>query len=420
MVLCNYATMTVTAKIVYYGPGLGGKTTNLNYIYRRTSRELRGEMISLNTETERTLFFDLLPIAAGPIGDFKAQVQLYTVPGQIFYKPMRKIVLEGADGLVFVADSQPSMRESNRESFNDLLANLKALGLSLEEIPLVIQYNKRDLGGVLSVDEMNAALNPQRKYPWYEASALNGQGVFATLEAISKLSFRALRRRLLGERTAAATGSLAGPATPTPASPAVPSDGQLAGTRAPVAARAATAPAPTQTPVPAPTPVPALNRAAAPLAARTPAPEPARAPAPAPRPEGWEITFEETATSSRRPKVEEVRVRFDLDVNAELEKLQRQVKGGKAPAPITPPVPRPAPPSPAPAPAPGPPRELSRRFDLEVPRQDLKRLRRVVLSLRPEDASRKSLGPSQEYALDLEEADLEGLLLALKIQLKGR
>src|SRR5687767_11872015 len=199
MVLCNCAEMTLTAKIVYYGPGLGGKTTNLNHIHRNTLRESRGEMVSLNTDTERTLFFDLLPISAGALGGFKALVQLYTVPGQVFYNAMRKIVLNGADGIVFVADSQSSVKEVNRQSFDNLKANLREAGLGLDAVPLVLQYNKRDLPEVLSVEELNELLNPEGRYEWFEASAAQGRGVFETLEGISKLTFRAVRERFLGE-----------------------------------------------------------------------------------------------------------------------------------------------------------------------------------------------------------------------------
>src|SRR5437764_567401 len=145
MVFFNYATMQMAAKIVYYGPGLCGKTTNLHYIYAKTSPQSRGEMVSLETETDRTLFFDLLPIDVGVIGGFKTRLQLYTVPGQVFYNTTRKLVLKGVDGIVFVADSQAAMLDANRESFQNLRENLKDIGLVLDDIPLIVQLNKRDL-----------------------------------------------------------------------------------------------------------------------------------------------------------------------------------------------------------------------------------------------------------------------------------
>jgi mutual gliding-motility protein MglA len=198
MVFFNYATMQMAAKIVYYGPGLCGKTTNLQHIYQKTSSKSRGEMVSLETETDRTLFFDLLPLDVGNIAGFKTRFQLYTVPGQVFYNSTRKLVLRGVDGIVFVADSQLPMLDANLESFNNLGANLAELGLNIDEIPLVFQYNKRDLKNVLPVDDLNRSLNP-RGLPYFEASALQGNGVFETLKGISKATLIMLRRRALGE-----------------------------------------------------------------------------------------------------------------------------------------------------------------------------------------------------------------------------
>ena len=171
MVFFNYATMQMAAKIVYYGPGLCGKTTNLHVIYARTSPNSRGEMVSLETETDRTLFFDLLPLDVGVIGGFKTRLQLYTVPGQVFYNTTRKLVLKGVDGMVFVADSQRPMLEPNRESLKNLRENLAGMGLSLEEIPWVLQYNKRDLPNILDVEELQQALNPDRSVESFESSA---------------------------------------------------------------------------------------------------------------------------------------------------------------------------------------------------------------------------------------------------------
>src|SRR5437879_12802745 len=169
MVFFNNATMQMAAKIVYYGPGLCGKTTNLHHIYAKTSPQSRGEMVSLETETDRRLFFDLLPLDVGVIGGFKTRLQLYTVPGQVFYNTTRKLVLKGVDGIVFVADSQRPMLDPNRESLKNLRENLLEIGLRLDEIPKVFQYNKRDLSNILSVDEMNDVINPNRLIECHEA-----------------------------------------------------------------------------------------------------------------------------------------------------------------------------------------------------------------------------------------------------------
>jgi hypothetical protein len=191
--------MQMAAKIVYYGPGLCGKTTNLHYIYAKTSPQSRGEMVSLETETDRTLFFDLLPIDVGVIGGFKTRLQLYTIPGQVFYNTTRKLVLKGVDGLVFVADSQVAMQDANAESFHNLRENLAEIGLKLDDIPLVIQLNKRDLPSVAPVDQMIARLDPDGRYEKMESIAATGVGVFETLKLISKLTLRTLRSRMTGD-----------------------------------------------------------------------------------------------------------------------------------------------------------------------------------------------------------------------------
>ncbi len=182
MVLINKAINEVTVKLVYYGPGLCGKTTNLEKIYGNPKLENKGKMISMSTETDRTLFFDFMPMELGTIGGQKVRVQLYTVPGQVFYDATRKLVLRGADGVVFVADSQDTMRDSNIDSLENLKTNLRINRLDPEKIALVFQYNKRDLPNVDSVDDMTAYLNPGNA-PVVEASAINGMGVTATLRA---------------------------------------------------------------------------------------------------------------------------------------------------------------------------------------------------------------------------------------------
>ncbi len=195
MVFIHTATRQMVAKIVYYGPGLSGKTTNLEWIYRHTHPRSRGEMVSLETEADRTLFFDLLPLEVGMISGFRTRFQLYTVPGQVFYNSTRKLVLRGVDGLVFVADSQRPMMEANIESLQNMRDNLRALEIDPDTVPLVFQYNKRDLHNVEDVETLNRVLNP-RQFPYFEAIAIQGVGVFETLKAIAKLTLVSVRKRL--------------------------------------------------------------------------------------------------------------------------------------------------------------------------------------------------------------------------------
>lgn len=206
MVFFNHATRQMTTKIVYYGPGLCGKTTNLNTIYARTAQKARGEMVSLNTETDRTLFFDLLPLEVGMVGGFKAKLQLYTVPGQVFYNSTRKLVLKGVDGIVFVADSQVPMLDANKESLQNLSDNLKELGLHLEDIPMVFQWNKRDLKNIVPVEVLEAELNPKGHLS-FQTIAQDGTGVFETLRGITKLALAHIKTNQLGE-TAVGKGPL--------------------------------------------------------------------------------------------------------------------------------------------------------------------------------------------------------------------
>lgn len=186
MVSINYATREVSCKIVYYGPGLSGKTTNLQYVHMKVPSNTKGKLISLATDADRTLYFDFLPINIGTINGFAAKFQLYTVPGQVYYNATRKLVLRGVDGLVFVADSQPDKMDENIESLNNLKENLAEYGYNLDEIPIVIQYNKQDLPNVLKADGMRPVLNTSG-WPEFEASATEGFGVFDTLKCILKL-----------------------------------------------------------------------------------------------------------------------------------------------------------------------------------------------------------------------------------------
>jgi signal recognition particle receptor subunit beta len=194
LVLFNYSLKELTAKIVFYGPGLGGKTTNLHYIHEELPLRNKGRLLSLATETDRTLYFDFLPVEAGMFRGIKTRIQIYTVPGQVFYNATRRMVLKGADGVVFVADSQRAMMEANLESLSNLRENLLAHDLRLEEIPLVIQYNKRDLPDVMSVDEMCERINTLN-VPFYEAVATEGIGVEDTLKAISSLVLRSVMEK---------------------------------------------------------------------------------------------------------------------------------------------------------------------------------------------------------------------------------
>jgi signal recognition particle receptor subunit beta len=193
MALVNHTTREINAKIVYYGPGLSGKTTNIHFIYHRISPTQRGKLISLATEMDRTLFFDFLPVELGSVKGYRVRFHLYTVPGQVFYNATRKLVLKGADGVIFVADSQRAMLDANLESIANLHDNFAEMGIDLTDFPVVLQYNKRDLHDVMDVEEMNEKLNP-RMIPSYEAVAMNGEGVLKTFAAISKLVLQDMQK----------------------------------------------------------------------------------------------------------------------------------------------------------------------------------------------------------------------------------
>ena len=191
MSFINYLSREINCKIVYYGPGLCGKTTNLEYIFEKVAPNTRGKLISLATETERTLFFDFLPVDLGAIRGFKTRFHLYTVPGQVYYNASRKLILKGVDGVVFVADSQVERLDANIESMHNLYENLAEYGLDLREIPFVIQYNKRDLPNISSLQELEGQLNPNR-VQHFEAVGTRGIGVFDTLKAVSKQVIKSL------------------------------------------------------------------------------------------------------------------------------------------------------------------------------------------------------------------------------------
>jgi mutual gliding-motility protein MglA len=471
MVFFNYATMQMAAKVVYYGPGLCGKTTNLHHIYGRTAPGSRGEMVSLETETDRTLFFDLLPLDVGVIGGFKTRVQLYTVPGQVFYNTTRKLVLKGVDGIVFVADSQRAMKDANVESLANLKTNLAEIGIKIEDIPLVFQYNKRDLANILSLEELEQSLNATKSGESYEACAVLGQGVFETLKAISRLTLRSLKKRMLGEekpaagakitaRQAPSTVPVQAPAAPAPASPKA-------------AAKAAAAPPP---PPPAPEPVnleealdvdpgtfsekplappqayelnqqppttfdatdsetvqefeQALDSLDAPL------PEPPLAaarpktqPVPAPEAEISEVSFAEAPEPEPEKAINEevrhVKVRSNIDILAELERLRKT-------STATPSTAEPEKPARRVATAGisvddllasslNHRKEVSKVFEVQVPKRQLTHGHQVTVGLRFEDREGKEIGDPQNFSIELQtRSDIEKLLLSLKFHILGR
>jgi hypothetical protein len=210
MAFVNFATREITAKIVYYGPGLGGKTTSLQYIHNNLTQDNRGKMISLATEEDRTIYFDFLPLHLGKIQDFSVRVQLYTVPGQVRYNATRKLVLRGADGLVFVADSQKHKKLANAESFSNMEENLREHSKGLRDLPHVLQFNKIDLPGIMTSEELNHLLN-KNNVPFFETCATTGIGVFDSLKSITKLVFNDLSKKaLLQKKTKTTTGTPAG------------------------------------------------------------------------------------------------------------------------------------------------------------------------------------------------------------------
>ncbi len=194
MAFINYSAREINCKLVYYGPGLCGKTTNLKYIYDKTNPGNKGKLISLATETDRTLFFDFLPLELGTVRGFKTRFHLYTVPGQVFYDASRKLILKGVDGVIFVADSQVERMDANAEAIENLVVNLKGQGYELDSIAYVLQLNKRDLPNIVPVEEMTKALQ-RRSEPAIEACAASGQGVFETLKAVAKLVLADLNKR---------------------------------------------------------------------------------------------------------------------------------------------------------------------------------------------------------------------------------
>ena len=194
MSFINYATKEINCKIVFFGPGLSGKTTNVQYIYEQTQSDARGKLVTLSTENERTLFFDFLPLSVGDVRGYKTRFHLYTIPGQTFYEVSRQFILKGVDGIVFVADSQAERMEANIESFEGLEKSLDKQGYDLNKLPLVFQYNKRDLPEAVSIRELEATFNPMKRQ-YFEAVASRGQGVMETLQAVSQAVIKELKGR---------------------------------------------------------------------------------------------------------------------------------------------------------------------------------------------------------------------------------
>lgn len=276
MVQINFARREVNCKIVFYGPGLSGKTTNLEIIHKKVPDTARGNLTSIATEQDRTLFFDFMPLDLGQVAGMKTKLFLYTVPGQVYYDSTRKLVLQGADGVAFIADSDPNRMNDNLESFRNLERNLKDYGVDIRKLPVVIQYNKRDLPGALTVAELNAKMNAIGA-PTFEAVAVKGEGVMQTLKGISKLVVDRLNEEYAPVKTAASTAAAPAPAAPRPAAAPPPAARPASGvTSAPAAARPAPPPpAARPAPRPAAPPPPPMARPAPP--ATRPAP-----PAPVP------------------------------------------------------------------------------------------------------------------------------------------
>jgi signal recognition particle receptor subunit beta len=483
MVFFNYSTMQMAAKVVYYGPGLCGKTTNLHYIYGHTTNDSRGEMVSLETETDRTLFFDLLPLDVGSIAGFNTRIQLYTVPGQVFYNTTRKLVLKGVDGVVFVVDSQRAMLQANLDSFRNLEENLTEMGLSVDSLPLVLQYNKRDLADICTVEELNQAINRQG-WPWYEASAVSGQGVFETLKGISKYTLLALKKRL-GRSGADAPARLSAAAAGPPGSAGTPgSTGSASQPPRPTAGAAAAAPPPatvsgpsaggplpggpvTPPPSPATSGLPAApsvepaamapSAPSAPSAASTGDAGPAAAaragapgadgfpqasapPAATVRPPAAAATASarstgKTSTGKNRP----------VDVLGELEKLRREAMQPAAAAAARSPqgsrLPEPDRELSALSPSPSPGRrgsaaagggaakaaagngrtELSRNIEMTLKRSEFARARRFLLSFQVEDEHHRVVDAVRDLQVEIKDtADIEKLLLRFNIALHAK
>jgi hypothetical protein len=277
VVLINVAQREISCKIVYYGPGLCGKTTNIQVVHDRTPQDNKGRLTSLATEGDRTLFFDFLPLDLGTIGGMRTKFQLYTVPGQVFYNATRKLVLRGADGVIFVADSNPDKMKENIESVGNLIANLKEQGMDITEVPLVFQWNKRDLPNATPVEELQKALN-RWNAPAFDAVAIKGEGIFATLKCVSGLVLEKISRKA-PQRVAAKAPEPPPAPKPAPAAPS-PAPSPAMGRPSVVTPAPGTPSPPPKPPVVQPPATPPARPSAAPVrvAAAAAAPKAPRAP----------------------------------------------------------------------------------------------------------------------------------------------
>jgi signal recognition particle receptor subunit beta len=398
-------------------------------------------MVSLETETDRTLFFDLLPLDVGVISGFKTRVQLYTVPGQVFYNTTRKLVLKGVDGIVFVADSQRAMRDANVESLANLRANLAEIGLNLDEVPLVLQYNKRDLGNVLPIEDLEADLNRDGSHESYEASAILGQGVFETLKAISRTTLRSLKKRMVGEERPSKTAVPLPPLSPKPEPatrpteaaarapqpaprPPAPSEETrpafVSGQKAPEAPRATVGFPPPELAPARPTPgaidIPAEIEfdSSLPPAADS-------APSRGASDDIAEVSFAEAETPAASDVgVKHVRVGSNVDILAELERLR---KNATSLSPALKPTRRAASGISVDdllANSLNHRKEVSRVYELEVPRKELASGEAITVTLSVNDHNNRRIGDVKSFTIPLEAQDLERLLLSLKFQIFGK
>jgi hypothetical protein len=341
MVLFNYSTKELTAKVVYYGPGLCGKTTNLQWVHEKLPIKNKGKMLSLATETDRTLFFDFLPIEIGTIRGMKTRIQLYTVPGQVFYNATRRMVLKGADAVCFVCDSQEAMLDANLESFENMRQNLEANEIDPDELPVVLQYNKRDLPNALPIEILNERMNP-RNYPFYEAIAVKGIGVEDTLKAVTKLVFKSLSVKY-GEGAPAASApgrapgpprSMPAPASLTPAPPVALTTEDLLG-ELDLGGLEPSPPAPEMPSIELDenTPVGSTFAPAPPSASRPPTPPPRPAPVPTPMPTPMPTPIPTPAFEPARPPVAKHRPQNTLVSNRdESDELRRHIRTPGIPA----------------------------------------------------------------------------------------
>ncbi len=399
MVFFNYSTMQMAAKVVYYGPGLGGKTSNLHWIYANTENESRGEMVSLETETDRTLFFDLLPIEVGSIAGFKTRLQLYTVPGQVFYNTTRKLVLKGVDGVVFVADSQRAMVQANLDSFRNLEGNLEEMGLSVNTIPLVLQYNKRDLGDIASIEELNKTLN-RKNWPHFEATAINGEGVFETLKGVSKLTLMALKKRLSRSSDSISPAAPTAPPITTTATPEqAAAAAQTAKINAAERARQKNADVPPQ-PDLTPKLTPPPKAALAPKPTLAPKPAPALAPEPSLKPAAAKPIAPKPAAPKRAPLPRPQRK--ELDALGELERLRQETIRPRSRL----------------RPTSNGSGQLYRDIQLSLKGTDFQRARRFFLNLQIQDDDNQIVESIKDFEVEIDNTeDLKKVQLKLNIAL---